>query len=67
MPMKRLHLAIQRLIPERLRDDRGATVIEWSLLLAGVVLPAWVIIRLGLYTLAGHYGLVTTMNQMPFP
>ena len=42
-------------------------MLEWSLLLAAVVLPAWVIIRYGLYTLAGHYGLVTTMNQMPFP
>lgn len=49
------------------RDDRGATTLEWTLLLAMVVLPAWVIIRYGLLTLAGHYGLVTTLNQMPFP
>ena len=65
--MKRFHDAIQRLIPKRFREDRGATMIEWCLLLAMVVIPAWVIIRWGLYTLAGHYGLVTTMNQMPFP
>ncbi|MGB0766250.1 MAG: Flp family type IVb pilin [Phycisphaeraceae bacterium] len=64
--MKRMHAMLTRLIPERLRDDRGATMLEWCLLLAAVVLPAWVLIRLGLQTLAGHYGLVTTMNQMPF-
>jgi len=65
--MQQLLDTIQRLVPERLRDDRGATMLEWCLLLAAVVLPAWVIIRMGLNTLAGHYGLVTTMNQMPFP
>ena len=65
--MKHLKQAITSLVPQRLRDDRGATMLEWCLLLAAVVLPAWVIIRLGLQTLAGHYGLVTTLNQMPFP
>lgn len=42
-------------------------MLEWCLLLAAVVIPVWVIIRIGLATLAGHYGLVTTINQMPFP
>ena len=65
--MKQFFDTIQRLVPQRLRDDRGATMLEWCLLLAAVVLPAWVIIRMGLNTLAAHYGLVTTMNQMPFP
>ena len=65
--MSRLLDTISSLVPKRLRDDRGATMLEWCLLLAAVVIPAWVIIRIGLATLAGHYGLVTTMNQMPFP
>ena len=65
--MKPLLSTFKRFLPERFRDDRGATMLEWCLLLAAVVLPAWVIIRIGLNTLAGHYGLVTTMNQMPFP
>ncbi|MFN3168973.1 MAG: Flp family type IVb pilin [Phycisphaeraceae bacterium] len=69
--MKRFQYAISSWVPKRLRnslkDDRGATVIEWTLLLAAVVLPAIVIVRYGLITLAGHYGLITTMNQMPFP
>ncbi|MEM6260249.1 MAG: hypothetical protein AAF711_17750 [Planctomycetota bacterium] len=65
--MRILKNTIQSLVPKRLQDDRGATMLEWCLLLAAVVLPAWVIIRMGLATLAGHYGLVTTINQMPFP
>ena len=65
--MKQRIDTIQSLVPQRLRDDRGATMLEWCLLLAAVVIPAWVIIRMGLDTLAGHYGLVTTINQMPFP
>lgn len=65
--MKHFFDTIQSLIPARLRDDRGATMLEWCLLLAAVVIPVWVIIRIGLATLAGHYGLVTTINQMPFP
>lgn len=65
--MRHLLNAIPNLVPKRLRDDRGATMLEWCLLLAAVVIPAWIIIRLGLATLAGHYGMVTTINQMPFP
>ena len=65
--MKHLKQSITNLVPKRLRDDQGATMLEWCLLLAAIVLPAWVIIRTGLYTLAGHYWLVTTINQMPFP
>lgn len=65
--MKHLLVTIQNLVPQRLRDDRGATMLEWCLLLAAVAIPAWIIIRIGLATLAGHYGLVTTINQMPFP
>lgn len=65
--MKHIRNAITNLLPKRLRDDRGATMLEWCLLLAAVVIPAWVIIRMGLNTLAAHYGLVTTINQMPFP
>ena len=65
--MKRFQQAITSLLPKRFRDDRGATMLEWCLLLAAVVIPAWVIIRMGLNLLAAHYGLVTTINQMPFP
>lgn len=65
--MKHLTAQLRRLLPKRFRDDRGATMLEWSLLLGGVAIPMWIIIRMGLNLLAAHYGLVTTMNQLPFP
>jgi len=65
--MKPIRHAILCLVPQRFRDDRGATMMEWALLAAAIVIPSWVIIKYGLSTLAGHYGLVTTLNQMPFP
>jgi len=48
-------------------EERGATTLEWALLLAAVAIPVITIVYYGLAILAGHYGLVTTLNQMPFP
>ena len=59
--------ALQSKIARFFRDERGATMLEWCLLLAAIAIPVWVMIRYGLAILAGHYGLVSTMNQMPFP
>ena len=67
MKMHSLQHTLRRLVPARLRDDQGATMLEWTLLLGFAVIPAWVLIRAGLNLLAEHYGLVTTLNQMPFP
>ena len=47
--------------------DRGATMLEWTLLLAAVALPSYLVVRLGLATLFAHYQLVTTVNGLPFP
>ena len=49
------------------RDEQGASTLEWVLLLAVVGIPTLLLIMYVLLTLAAHYGLVTTMNQMPFP
>ncbi len=49
------------------RDQRGATGLEFALLLAAIVLPSYVIIQLGLELLAEHYRLIVTMNAMPMP
>ena len=57
----------KRKLRRALDDEQGATMLEWSLLLAAVALPAWALIRFGLLLLAAHYGLISTMNQMPFP
>ncbi|XAL99293.1 hypothetical protein OT109_17140 [Phycisphaeraceae bacterium D3-23] len=57
----------KRALARFIREERGATTLEWVLLLAAIGIPTLGIIIYGLMTLAGHYGLVTTMNQMPFP
>ena len=48
-------------------DQRGATTLEWTLLLAAVALPSYYVIRLALRALAGHYQMMTTINALPFP
>ena len=49
------------------RDEAGATALEWVLLLAAVVLPAYALIHLALDLLVTHYRLVVTLNGLPFP
>lgn len=51
----------------RLADDRGATTLEFVLLLAAVVLPSYVIIRMGLQMVAEHFRLIATLNALPMP
>ena len=67
MVKRPLKPAWKRHLARFIRDERGATMLEWCLLLAFIAIPVWVMIRFGLAILAAHYGLVTTMNQMPFP
>jgi Flp pilus assembly pilin Flp len=47
--------------------EQGATMLEWTLLLVAIALPAYFIIQLGLRALFAHYRLVTTLNGLPFP
>lgn len=42
-------------------------MLEWTLLLGAVAIPAYFIIQLGLETLFAHYRLVTTLNGLPLP
>ena len=52
----------------RLRSDvSGATMLEWSLLLAVIVLPSYALIRMALAVLVAHYRLIVTLNGLPFP
>ena len=57
----------QRRLRRRLRDDRGATMLEWVLLLAAIALPSYVIILVMLDVLAGYYQMISTLNGLPFP
>ena len=47
--------------------ESGAHTLEYVLLIAAIVLPGYIFIRLLLATLLGHYNLVTTVNSLPFP
>jgi len=48
-------------------DESGATTLEWALLLAAIGLPSYWVIRLAMFTLVGHYQMMTTVNSLPFP
>ena len=61
--MGRLWSVLMRL----LRDRRGATSLERVLLIGAIVLPGYVIVRIGLDTLMGHYGLLQSLTALPFP
>jgi len=49
------------------RDQRGATALEWTLLLGAIALPSYFIIRMGVLILIAHYQMVTTLNSLPLP
>jgi Flp pilus assembly pilin Flp len=64
---RRIRTARQRLLLDRLRDDRGATSLEFALLLAVIVLPSYVVIRMGLQMVGEHFRLIVTLNALPMP
>jgi len=49
------------------RDTRGATTLEWALLLAAIALPSYVIFVMLLETLVAHYRMMVMLNHLPFP
>jgi len=49
------------------RDRRGATMLEWTLLLAAIALPSYVIFAILLDTLVIHYRMMVMLNHLPFP
>ncbi|MCC6679614.1 MAG: Flp family type IVb pilin [Phycisphaeraceae bacterium] len=58
---------MKRLLVKLRRDVSGATALEWTLLLAVIVLPSYAIIRMALDLLVAHYQLIVTLNGLPFP
>ncbi len=49
------------------QEEKGATTLEWALLLAGIGLPAVVIMTAALNLLVEYYRLMTFVNSLPFP
>lgn len=60
-------LRLARLMRRLHRDQRGATALEWTLLLAAIVIPGYAVIRFGVQMLIDHYQMITTLNALPFP
>lgn len=49
------------------RDDRGATTLEYALLLAAIAIPSYFISMLALDLLIAHYRMMTLLNSLPVP
>ena len=58
---------VKRTLRKIHRDQAGATMLEWTLLLAAIALPSYWTIKLALATLIGYYQMMTTLNALPFP
>lgn len=56
-----------RLARRFLRDQTASTTLEWSLLLAAIVLPGFFVIRSATDLLVGHYQMISLLNSLPFP
>ncbi len=50
-----------------LLDQRGQATLEWVLLVAVIAIPGYLLIRLGLAVLAGHYQMGVTFTSLPGP
>jgi hypothetical protein len=56
-----------RLLRRLLREQMGATTLEYGLLLAAIALPSYVIFRQALKLLVYQYGMIVQLNSLPFP
>ncbi len=65
--LRRTRRRAKALIGRLHRDQDGATMLEWVLLLAAIALPSYFIMQLALAALVGHYQMITTINALPFP
>lgn len=62
-PVTRLWHRLRKL----LADQRGASSMEWALLLGVIAIPSYFIIQSALSALVAHYQMITTLNALPFP
>lgn len=49
------------------RNTRGATTLEWALLVAAIALPAYGILTFAFDLLLEYYRLITLVTGLPFP
>ncbi len=58
---------LRRLLRRLMRDQRGATTLEWALLLGAIGIPSYYIIQAALSALVAHYQMIITLNALPMP
>lgn len=58
---------IRKPVGKLMKDQRGATTLEWTLILAAFVLPGYAILRLCASVLIQQYQLFVTLNGLPLP
>lgn len=48
-------------------DEQGATMIEWTLLLAAIAIPSYLILMYTFDTMVIWYQMITQVNSFPSP
>lgn len=49
------------------RDQTGATALEYLLVLGAIAIPSYFIIKIALAMLVDYYRMMATINALPFP
>lgn len=56
-----------RSVPRILSDETGATMVEYTIIVAAIAIPMYFLFRIAMDTLLGHYAMMTFLNGWPFP
>lgn len=48
-------------------EEKGATTLEWAMLLMAIAIPSVTILAFSLDLLVRHYRMLTAVNSLPFP
>lgn len=59
----RLFIQLHRFV----RDQTGATALEYLLVLGAIAIPSYFIIKMALAMLVDYYRMMATINALPFP
>jgi len=65
--MKLALQAAARVLRDVHRHQAGQVTIDWALVMAGVALPMYFVIRTCVNLLVAHFQMVTFMQTLPFP
>jgi len=58
---------IGRHLMRQVASNRGATALEWVMLVGVIGIPSYYLCMMALSILTAHYRMLTTLNGLPFP